>query len=685
MKNLIRLSALVFLAFYGSFLFAATSLAGAGFNEQALKVLEKMSLKEKIGQKLMLDFRYWCSTKSLYGSSCTQDFLTMNPMVKNIVSQNHIGGVILFSNNLKDLAQIVALTNAFQQAMYDTNNLPLLIGTDQEGGIVARLPRDISVSFPGNMAIAAAYLGAPEEPYAAQVGRAIARNLKAVGINVDFAPDVDVNINPLNPVIHVRSFSDDSQLVSQLGLSLSEALQKEGVAATLKHFPGHGDTITDSHLGLPVVNHTLEQAKKIDLYPFQYIINQNAAALIMTAHIQFPALDDSKIYAEKIGREIIVPATLSRKIQHDLLRKQLDYQGLVITDALDMGAIAQNFGPIDVTIKAFQAGDDIALMPISVVCPEDIDQLSELIAKIEAAVLNGSISEEELDQSVLRIITLKMKLGLLQPDNTPLPEKISRAQQIFADKNQWVLEKAVTNDAVTVVQNNNKLLPLELSSHARVHVLTPWLEQGEGITVEIMRLQAEHQLPAGLEVDCLKMADTDIETEKLAIDRADIVIVGNSTTRSLPIAALRNLSFAELLFPSQDTLVFPDIPNGDSSNPIGHKNTLFGIKNQLNEAQFAYQVLAYAKSKGKKTIFISLLAPYDLPNYQSVADAMLVGYDFYGYFNDGKQGYYRGPSMAALTRILFGLSHAKGKLPIDVPVPLQPTQIIYPRGHGLTT
>lgn len=652
---------------------------------QALRILQRMSLKEKIGQKLMLDFRYWCPMGTA-NQACTLDFITMNQTVKQIISQNHIGGIILFANNLKTIAQITTLTDAFQQAMQESNNLALLIGTDQEGGIVARLPRDVSVTFPGNMALAAAYLGHSNISYGTVVGKILATDLKAVGINIDFAPVVDVNVNPLNPVINVRSFSDDPKLVAKLGLEVSQAIQAEGIAATLKHFPGHGDTTTDSHIGLPIVNHTLAEAWAIDLYPFKTIIQLDSPDLIMTAHIQYPALDNSQIYAEKAGKDIIAPATLSRKIQYDILRHQLGFQGIVITDALDMGAIAQNFDSTDATIKAFQAGDDIALMPIEIIQPDDANKVADLVAKIEAAVLNGTISRNELDQSVLRIIQLKIKLGLLTRDQTPLSEKITNAQNTVGDKSQHNTEAAITDDAMTLVQNNAGLLPLKLSTGVRIHILTPWLEQGAGIATEITRLQQTQQLPSNIHVTYIRIADTTLTAEKQAIDNADIIIVGNSTTSSSPL--LNSERFARTTFPMQSlgTLVFPDIPKGDDNNNSHSKPFLLSVGNDLSEAQFIYQALQYAKDHGKKTIFISLLAPYDLPNYKDVADAMLAGYDFYGYLSDDDTlGYYRGPSMPALTRIIFGISHAKAKLPINIPNPSKPTEIIYQRGYGLTT
>lgn len=677
-----RRSSLIFIlitCFFSNSIFSANISSHSNLDQKALAILHHMSLKEKIGQKIMLDFRYWCTSKPKDNQPCTNDFSVMNPTIKNLMSQYHIGGIILFSNNLKTIAQITTLTDAFTQTMIETHNIPLLVGTDQEGGIVARLPRDQSVTFPGNMAIAAAYLGHQQDIYSSKIGKVIADDLKAVGINVDFAPDVDVNVNPLNPVINVRSFSDDPELVATLGLHMTEAIQAQGVGATLKHFPGHGDTTVDSHVGLPIVNHSLDEAFNIDLYPFKNIIKKDAPDLIMTAHIQFPALDSSTVYATKIGENIITPATLSRKIQYDLLRTQLGYQGVVITDALDMGAIALNFDPIETTIKAFEAGDDIALMPVAIYEPEDSEKLSQLISSIEAAVLDGRVSEKELNESVLRILKLKIKLGLFNQDTTSLPEKISRAEELFRDKSQRDLENNVTDDAITLVQNNNGILPIKLSAHARIHILTPWLEQGAGIAIEIMRLQQAGRLPLDITINFIKLADTNFENEKIAVDSADVIIVGNSTTKSSPLTANR---VGEPAFPFQKTLVFPDMLGGDKKDYIS-ANLL--MTRNLSDAQLAYQVLQYAHLSGKKTIFLSLLAPYDLPNYKDVSDAMLVGYDFYGYLANGESGYYRGPSMQALTRVIFGISKAQAKLPINIPNPTNVNENVYKRGDGLIT
>lgn len=649
-------------------LFAKAQVTPEQLHQMAFERVQRMSLKEKIGQKLMLDFNNWCVISPAGDKPCTEKFTQINDAVKKLLSHNHIGGVILFSDNIKNSAQITTLTHELQLAMSETKNMPLFIAADQEGGVVARLPRDSSVTFPGNMAMAAAYLGKPGLPYVSQVAAIMATNLKAVGININLAPDIDVNVNSQNPVIHVRSFSDDPLLVTKLGLEYSQGLQSKGVASTLKHFPGHGDTITDSHVGLPVVTHNIDNAWNIDLYPFKTIIEQNPPDLIMTAHIQFPALDNTRIYASKTGEEIQTPATLSRIIEHNLLRDQLGFHGVIITDALDMGAIANNFAPLDATIKAFQAGDDIALMPLSITCEKEAIQVEKLIEAIQLEVLNGNLSITELDASVMRILELKIKLGLLQPDTIPLEQKIELAQQLFADPSQRALENAVTDDAITLVQNNNNLIPIQLVSGTRIYIITPSVQQGKGIDQAIKQLQAMNQLPKDIQVQFTQFQDINIEVEKKAIDNADIVIVGNRSAKSQPLVSTSDVNFSE-----------------DKSERKLGKSSLSLKNSDIPEAKQAYQLLQYAKNHGKKTLFISLLAPYDLPNYKDVAEAMFAVYNPYGYIENGDQGYYGGPSMQALTRIIFGISKPYAKLPVAIPNPLNLTEILYPRGFGLST
>jgi len=377
------------------------------------KAQVSMRLEEQLAQKIMLDLRYYCAepsenkitksnihkeevsnskhantlfTNSLEGYKTDEkiDLACQTPLTKlpdelsDFISESALGGVILFADNLVNTEQIIQLTSDLQNAALNAkHSTPLFISVDQEGGRVVRLPRDITTSFTGNMAIGATY-EKHGSYYAKAVGEVLGSELHALGFNVDHAPVVDVNINANNPVINVRSFGEDPKIVAKLGIAMLNGMQTKGIIGTLKHFPGHGDTNTDSHTGLPVVNHDFNTVNQVDLYPIKQAIEQADVKMIMTAHIQYPALDDSTIVS-KTGEKIIKPATLSKKILTQLLRGKMSYQGLIITDALDMASIAHFFTPLDAVINTFKAGADIALMPIKIRNSHDIKKFKVFI------------------------------------------------------------------------------------------------------------------------------------------------------------------------------------------------------------------------------------------------------------------------------------------------------------------
>ena len=612
---------------------------------QALILLSRLSLTEKIGQKLML---------ALYPPDLTIEALTrarkdsgqhhpaeINPTITQLLGSCHIGGVILFANNLLNTTQIITLTDTLQQAMHQQQRLPLLISIDEEGGHISRLPDQDKVIGPGNMAIAAAHLGHPDINYSKQFGLAMGTHLRALGFNTNFAPSVDVNTNPHNPVIHVRAFSDNPQLVATLGLAFHQGLQTARVASTLKHFPGHGGTHVDSHLDLPRVPLSLSAAWATDLYPFEHIIHHTPPDMVMVAHIQYPALDHTKVYANLAHKMITVPATLSRKIQHDVLRQQLHYQGITITDALNMGAITKYFDPCTVTIGAFQAGSDIALMPMTLSPLSDPDQLDRLINQVVAATHAGTLSLEEIDASVLRILTLKIKLGLLQPDSMAIPQKIQHAQTILHEYKTAQFATTLASHAITLVQNHH-LLPIACDRELtyRLYVLMPTRRQGEIFAAELKHLQAMQRLPAHITVNYATLAS--IDTQQQAFQQADLVIVGTNVTCL--------------------TLKLTD------------------------HGQLAYQALQYAKRENKQTIFISLLAPYDLPHYRTVADAMFAVYHTPrdGTSHHTTTGPLLPSTLSACVQAIFGLQSVSAKLPVNVPDDSSPASTLYHRGMSLT-
>ncbi len=263
-------------------------------------IVEGMSVEEKVGQMLMPDFRNW----QRQGESKATGFTEMNDEVGSIIQKYHLGGVILFAENVVGTEQTVRLIDGLQNA---STELPLFITIDQEGGIVTRL--QTGTNLPGNMALGATR----SEKYAYQTGKIIGEELSSLGVNVNFGPSLDVNNNPDNPVIGVRSYSSNPELVSKLGIQTIKGLQRTDIAATAKHFPGHGDTATDSHYGLPLVTHDKDRLHAVELLPFQNAIDEGVD-MIMTAHVQFPAFDDTTYISKKDGQEILVPATLSKKV-----------------------------------------------------------------------------------------------------------------------------------------------------------------------------------------------------------------------------------------------------------------------------------------------------------------------------------------------------------------------------------
>ncbi|HEX3388882.1 MAG TPA: glycoside hydrolase family 3 N-terminal domain-containing protein, partial [Streptosporangiaceae bacterium] len=294
-------------------------------------LVHAMTLPEKIGQLLVP----------------TVPGLTAGDGGASLVRRYHLGGVIYFGQNISHAGQIAALSAGLQEAARSQPpRLPLLIGTDQEGGIVSRLA-GVTTVFPGQMAA-----GATRDPALIRAqDQATGAAMRALGINLDYAPVADVNVDPANPVIGIRSFGSHPALVSTMTTAAVDGFHLAGEVTVAKHFPGHGDTDVDSHTGLPVIHHTLRQWWRIDAPPFQAAIRAGVDE-IMIGHIEVPALDDS-------GQ----PASLSPAIVTGLLRNRLGYQGVVVTDSLQMAGVLQGHTPAQVAVQAIQAGCDQLLMP----------------------------------------------------------------------------------------------------------------------------------------------------------------------------------------------------------------------------------------------------------------------------------------------------------------------------------
>ena len=367
--------------------------AGAAFADD---MLSKMTLEEKIGQMITVAVRNWDG----------EGMTILESEAAEIIRNNSVGGVILFAENIENTQQTVKLINDLQNAAVSSRNkLPLFVSVDQEGGAVVRLRQ--GTSLPGNMALGAA----DSEEDAEKAGDILGKELNALGFNVDFAPSLDVNSNPLNPIIGLRSYSSRPELVSKLGVKTIAGIQKNNVAAAAKHFPGHGDTSEDSHSSLPSVNKSMEEIEKCELVPFKNAV-ENGVDMIMTAHIQFPKIETQTVKSERTGDEIYLPATLSKTFVTDILRNKFGFNGVVTTDAMNMGAISDNFGITQSCILAINAGVDILLMPVSLSGEESGTELASLIGNLTSAVKDGVIKEETINAAVRRILELKEKRGI---------------------------------------------------------------------------------------------------------------------------------------------------------------------------------------------------------------------------------------------------------------------------------
>lgn len=591
--------------------------------------IKKMTLKEKIGQKLMLDFRYWDPA----GES-NLDMIAPNDLIGKLITDNNIGGVILFANNLKDKRQIKKLTEWY--AKMQICGVRLFIGTDNEGGNVFRLPRGDYASFPGNMALSAAIEGGAESHLASEQGKRMAQDMLSLHINTNFAPVVDVNTNPFNPVINVRAFSDDVNTVSRLAAKMAEGMNKQGVITAYKHFPGHGSTATDSHTGLPRVDRSREEAFAIDIMPYQQSIDHRAAPdMVMTAHIQYPALDNSQVTTRN-GEEITVPATMSYAIQTGILREQLGYTGVTISDALDMGAIAEHFSQKEAVRLVFAAGVDIALMPVSIASPSQLTLLPALIQHIADMVQAGSISEAEIDASVERILTLKARYHLFTGKGHALPH-------VSCPIENHDVEKRIADRSITAVINQHDMLPVT-DKTLRYFILTPWGEQAKGIA-KVMMQEGYQNVVAAKETE---LTDAQIKEN---IANCDVLLLGTLSTSFTPAErdGINDANAAQ----STNTSPYPGW-------------------------------LQHAAALGKKRIHLSLRAPYDIINYANDVDAAVATYSYYGYDNDS----WRGHSMISLAEVLIGKRSPQGKLPVniwqDYDIETNIGTVAYPKGFGLS-
>lgn len=446
-------------------------------------VMTTLTPEERIAQLIMV------AAYSNRGEEHKQEIL-------KLIENQKIGGLIFFQGDPKSQ---VKLMNTYQA----TSNVPLLGAIDAEWGLGMRL--DNTISYPYQMALGAIQ----RDSLIYEMGAEVARQIKRVGLHSNFAPVVDVNNNPNNPVINYRSFGENKFNVAEKAVAYMSGMQDQNLLTTAKHFPGHGDTDTDSHYSLPVINHSKERLYEVELYPFREVIEAGIGG-IMVAHLNIPALDSTG-----------VPSTLSKPIITDLLKEEMGFKGLVVTDAMNMGAVTEGFAPGVVDKDAILAGNDLL---------EFTEDVPKAISEIKKAIDQGLISQEEIDRRVRKILAVKQWVGLNEYEPTPL-------ENIFRDLNTpeaKLLHQKLVEASLTVLKNENNILPVvDLASKMIASVSIGAEEKTKFQEHLSLYTKVEHfNLP-------IEASEDEVEAIKEKLDEFDLVIAGVHDSSKFPRNSLK--------------------------------------------------------------------------------------------------------------------------------------------------
>ncbi|HEX6073700.1 MAG TPA: glycoside hydrolase family 3 N-terminal domain-containing protein [Micromonosporaceae bacterium] len=585
---------------------AATGIPTPAFGDEPARVawvhrtMSRMSLEEKVGQ-LFMTYAYGADVTNVASADRAANRATYGVETPQaIIDKYALGGLIYFawSNNLQSPQQVATLSNGVQRASLERASraaTPLLISTDQEHGVVLRLGPPVTM-FPGAMS-----LGAGRDPeYAYTAAEITGTELRALGINQNLAPVADVNVNALNPVIGVRSYGSDPAMVARLTAAQVAGFQRgAGMIATAKHFPGHGDTDTDSHTGIPIIEHSETEWEQIDAPPFEAAIRAGTD-MIMTAHILVPSLDPAED-----------PATLSRPILTGVLRERLGFTGVIITDALTMAGVRQKYGDDRVPVLALKAGADMLLMPPL------MDVAYQSVLK---AVRSGEVTEDRLDESLRRILSVKWDRGLVDDPYA----KLERIPERVGIPEHQAAAQTVAERAVTVVKNDAALLPL--SAAARSVLVTGYHNATFNSTGEFGAALSARGATVTRRPYGTRPTDTQIAAAVAAAETHDLTVV--------------------FTHKAWDTRV---------TDPSGKQQKL--VRDLV--------------ATGRPVVVVAARDPYDIA-YFTEAATYLVTYAF------------NAPLMHALARVLYGEVSPVGTLPVTIPVAGDPGAVLYPYGHGLS-
>lgn len=667
----------IFLAFVVALsLCPGLSVARAQTDDVA-SIVAGMSLDQKLSQMIMPSIRTWD------GAGVTD--LDAAPKLAEALQRHQYGGIILNGQNIQSNAQVAKLVGALQQnnksaqASSKGTYVPYAVGIDEEGGVVTRLTGGTRMT--GNMAIGATGTNAAKN--AELTGEVIGEELCALGINVDFAPVVDAIMNPNDTSLGTRCFSDLPSEVAQLGESYIDGLHKSGTAATIKHFPGLGMSETDSHTQQVVVNRTLDELRAAELVPFAKSLSKTD--LVMTAHITLPKIAEEVTFSN--GTKGHYPATMSKRVITDVLRNELGYDGVVVTDALEMGAIEDeglvpgDRGSVEyranVAEKAINAGVDLLLVPADLNGPESTSFYDEYIAALQKKVEAGAISKERIDQSVTRLLKLKQARGFLKEPTA------TKDVATVGSNEHHAKEAQIAQEAVTLLKNEGDVLPLQ--EQAGNVVLLGRLE-GDCSTIlyAVQQLQENGFVPKDAHIRNLASGNT--YGNQGSPVRITIDYYTGLDDSGNPLEHYGN-ELAQAVGEAQTVVALTAC---SSPLPLAEQSPLY---------KCVSRALSQTHASGGKFVLMSCGLPYDAARYGE-ADAILVTYMGSGIDQDPTARADGSTNMGAINAnviagigTLFGKSAPTGKLPValadvdvssDGTVSFSTARAKYERDYGLT-
>ena len=596
-------------------------------NYDADEMISQMSLEEKIDQMMLVSYRTWKEVPEAAAEAGDDipatNITELNDEIRGALREHHYGGVLLFGENCKDVNQTLSLVSDMQQTNLSGGGLPLLVATDQEGGNVARI--GFGTTGVGNMALAAT--GRPD--YAKSMASIYGEELSLLGINTDFAPVMDVNNNPANPVIGVRSFSDSPEVAAEYGISYMEGLHETGTIATLKHFPGHGNTDTDSHTGFPCISSSYEELKQFDLIPFQKAIDAGAD-MIMTAHIQYPQIETETYQSTSTGEDVFLPATMSRRILTDILRNDMKFEGVVVTDALDMAAITDHFAAEDVLSMTINAGANMLILP-PVFDTDGFQRIGDMTDMAVKLVREGKIDEERINDSVKRILELKEKYGILsQTDFALTDEAIEKASEgVGSDENRGkALE--IAEKALTLVKNEDAF-PIKA-------------DDGESVVI-LFAGSCASRLGTGELVKQRLVSENSLQDSQIT------VLVNDSENGELCEEKAQEADYCILVYRMYGAACL------DPETEDGFSSAVFD------------RVIERRHAVNKKSILISCQLPYDAARFEA-ADAILIAYNSSPMSEippKTGEGSAYAPNLESALMACFSDMDITGQLPVGIP------------------